>query len=87
MGPNPFAPNNSGDLSDRTIFHMQTRDSDVEFGIEIYDMTRRRVQTLRNGLTIWDGKDESGVVVESGVYIYQIQAGDEVISETIVVVR
>ncbi|MBI1929482.1 T9SS type A sorting domain-containing protein, partial [Candidatus Poribacteria bacterium] len=85
--PNPFTPNPSGDASDRTIFHVQTRGDDVTFTIEIYDLTGRRIRTLRNGLNVWDGADESGQVAEGGVYIYQIHAGDEVISGTVVVVR
>ncbi len=85
--PNPFTPNHSGDASDRTIFHVQTRGDDVTFTIEIYGLTGRRIRTLRNGLNVWDGSDESGRVVENGVYIYQIHAGDEVISGTVVVVR
>ncbi|MCZ6676601.1 MAG: Ig-like domain repeat protein [Candidatus Poribacteria bacterium] len=85
--PNPFTPNNSGDASDRTIFHVQTREGDVTFTVEIYDLTGRRVRTLRHGVNVWDGTDENGVVVEGGVYIYQIHAEDEVVSGTVVVVR
>ena len=85
--PNPFTPNNSGDASDRTIFHVQSEDSDVRFTIEIFDLLGRRIMTLRDGLNVWDGKDESGVIVPGGVYIYQIRTEDEVISGTVVVVR
>jgi hypothetical protein len=82
--PNPFTPNNSGAPGDKTTFHVQT---DAPFTIEIYNLTGQRVRTLRNGLNVWDGKDESGAVVEGGLYIYQIHAEDEVISGTVVVVK
>ena len=45
------------------------------------------MRTLRNGSNIWDGKDESDQLVESGLYIYQIRTDDEVINGTVVVIR
>jgi len=35
----------------------------------------------------WDGHDKNGSIVRSGIYIYQIQAGNVVNNGTIVVVR
>ncbi len=86
--PNPFTPNGSGDDTDRTIFQIEMPpDDNVPFTIKIFDITGRRVRTLEQGNRVWDGRDEHGRIVEGGVYIYQIRAGDEVISGTVVVVK
>jgi hypothetical protein len=45
------------------------------------------MRTLRNGSNTWDGKDERGQLVESGLYIYQIRIADELINGTVVVIR
>jgi len=80
--PNPFAPSRS-----KTFFHVVTLDNNVQFTIKIFDLTGRLVKTLKDGNKVWDGKDEHGRIVEGGVYIYQIKAGDDVISGTVVVVK
>jgi hypothetical protein len=65
-----------------------------EYEIKIYDITGREVRTLdETSLTgsSWDGKDEYGNLVESGVYIYQFEAKVEgkmeLISGTIAVAK
>ena len=35
----------------------------------------------------WDGKDESDVVVESGVYVYQMQVGLDTVTGTIILAK
>jgi len=85
--PNPFTPNGSGDGTDRTIFHVATQDNNIQFTIKIFDLNGRLVRTLENNNNVWDGRDERSRVVEGGLYIYQIRAGEEVISGTVVVVR
>jgi hypothetical protein len=42
--------------------------------INIYDENGRQVRHMQ-GVPAWDGKDQDGEVVESGVYIYQINDG------------
>lgn len=65
-----------------------------EYEINIYDITGRLVKTIDEyslSGTTWDGKDEYGNIVESGVYIYQFKAEVdgkmELISGTIVVAK
>ncbi|MFC2061177.1 gliding motility-associated C-terminal domain-containing protein [Elusimicrobiota bacterium] len=65
-----------------------------EYEIEIYDVTGRLVKTItenNEGISDWDGTDEYGNIVESGVYIYQFEAEvdgkKELISGTIVVAK
>ncbi|MDI6641779.1 MAG: gliding motility-associated C-terminal domain-containing protein, partial [Elusimicrobiota bacterium] len=48
-----------------------------EFEINIYDITGRKVITINQDSPSgpkWDGKDEFGNIVESGIYIYQFRA-------------
>jgi len=60
-------------------------DGDV---VNIYDVIGRKIRQLNNEST-WDGKDDSGRLVESGIYIYQIKLNDsgKIISGTIVVAK
>ncbi|MFH1540793.1 MAG: T9SS type A sorting domain-containing protein [Elusimicrobiota bacterium] len=67
---------------------------DNEFEINIYDITGRKVITINQDSSSgprWDGLDESGNIVESGVYIYQFKAkvGDKtkLVSGTIAVAK
>jgi hypothetical protein len=55
--------------------------------INIYDITGRRIIQLSGGTNTWDGRDEDGDIVESGIYIYQIKTEDKIISGTIVVAK
>jgi len=52
--------------------------------LTVYDLTGRVVQTLLAGFrpagrheTLWDGTDERGVPVASGIYLYELAAGNE----------
>jgi parallel beta-helix repeat protein len=77
--PNPFNP-------DTWIPYQLQEDSDVV--IKIYTSTGRLVQTLSLGhkpagvystkdkAAYWDGRNEEGEKTASGIYFYNIQAGD-----------
>jgi flagellar hook assembly protein FlgD len=43
--------------------------------IDIFDENGRRVRHMQ-GVFSWNGQDDSGRVVESGVYIYQVKDGN-----------
>jgi hypothetical protein len=61
--------------------------------LEIYDLTGRKVRTLvddffaQGALIRWDGKDDQGQMVASGVYMYQIRFRDERISRKMMFIR
>ena len=61
----------------------------IDDSIYIYDVTGRRVRELQQGTSRWDGKDQDGRIVESGIYIYQIKihGKNKPISGTIVVAK
>jgi flagellar hook assembly protein FlgD len=71
--PNPFNPTT-------TLRYDLPKNSMVT--ITIYDMLGNRVKTLANGIQeagntsiIWNGRDDDGELVSTGVYIYKIQSG------------
>ncbi len=71
--PNPFNPNTTIGFTIPVNSHVK---------LVVYDVAGRRVRTLVNGLkkanryeVEWDGKDNRGVSVSSGVYFYRIEAG------------
>jgi hypothetical protein len=88
--PNPFNP--------ETWIPYQLG-SEVAVDISIYDTSGRLVRTLALGnkppgyyigkdkAAYWDGKNESGEAVSSGVYFYTVQAGDFTITKKMIVLR
>jgi len=74
-----------------TIRYQLAAASDVE--LAIFDVTGRRVRTLVRGRrnagqhsVTWDGRDDRGRVVASGVYLYRLQAGGHMQVRRMVVV-
>ncbi len=64
-----MTPNGDG-VADVVNFVFGDRTDNVK--VEIFDVTGHRVRTLMSQSSLqWDGRDESGGIVESGVYIYQ----------------
>jgi hypothetical protein len=70
--PNPFSPE-----SDRTLtFRNLTRDAHVD----IFTLDARRVRTIigdASGSSTWDGRNESGDFVASGLYLYLIRGAND----------
>lgn len=72
--PNPFNPIT-------TIRYALPMESEVS--LIIYDVLGQRVRTLVSGSqgvgyynAVWDGRDDAGMAVASGVYIYRLTAGE-----------
>jgi flagellar hook assembly protein FlgD len=62
--------------------------------LKIYNTFGQEVRTLVNARqpagmnsAVWDGKDESGKEVSSGIYIYRLQAGESIQSRKLSFVR
>jgi photosystem II stability/assembly factor-like uncharacterized protein len=72
--PNPFNPST-------VIQYQLAQDSHV--GLTIYDILGQKIKTLVSGMQqagyyniTWDGTNNSGNKVASGIYIYRLQAGN-----------
>ena len=83
--PNPFNPVT-------TISYGLPDDADVR--IEIYNILGQNVRTLADEhqaagyrTVIWDGNDDSGSQVSSGIYFYRIEAGDFQASKKMVLIK
>ncbi|MEK6647507.1 MAG: carboxypeptidase regulatory-like domain-containing protein [Candidatus Firestonebacteria bacterium] len=81
--PNPFTPNGDG-VNDSVGFYFDANPTTPE--IKIYKGSGRLVRTL-DGVTSWDGKDDSGSVVEAGLYLYHFRLGDTNKTGTVVVAK
>ena len=88
--PNPFNP--------ETWMPYQLAE-DAPVRIHIYDLTGRRVRTLdlghqsvgyhvkRDKAAYWDGRNDLGESLASGIYIYQFAAGDYTQTHRMVIVK
>ncbi len=62
--------------------------------LSVYDVSGRRVRTLLSGQGVggtnslyWDGRDEAGRELASGVYFYRLQAGERSLTRKLVLIR
>ena len=95
--PNPFTPlSNDPDFNAvvfpaRTIGDSETESSEEEFSVLLFNLNGALIKTLTAELgeteLRWDGKNESGEIVESGIYIYQLQVGDSFKTGTIIIAK
>jgi len=83
--PNPFNPAT-------TIRYQLSKTTQVV--LKIYNTFGQEVRTLVNArqpagvnAVVWDGRDESGKEVSSGIYIYRLQAGESIQSRKLSFVR
>ena len=60
----------------------------------VYNILGQRVRVWRDGIeeagykrVVWDGKDDGGEEVSSGIYFYRIVAGDFVKSKKMMMVK
>jgi hypothetical protein len=83
--PNPFNPVT-------TIGYTLRETSAAE--LAVFDLAGRRVRTLVNGVVpggehevVWDGRDDDGSPVSSGVYFYRLRVGDTHETKRMVLVK
>ncbi|MDD5457038.1 MAG: hypothetical protein PHV30_08400 [Candidatus Margulisbacteria bacterium] len=78
--PNPFNPNVPGEKSH--IDYVLTTGTGIEVTVKIYSITGRKIRTLHEtnksvaGSIIWDGLDESGIMMPNDVYFFLITLRD-----------
>jgi hypothetical protein len=85
--PNPFNPST-------TIRYGLGEGEPRAIRLDVYDMRGRRVRTLFRGVreagryeAHWDGRDERGAEVGSGVYVVRLRSDREVVSRKMVLAR
>jgi hypothetical protein len=91
--PNPFRNGAAlRAISTTTIRYQLPKTSQVV--LKIYNTFGQEVRTLVNARqpagmnsVVWDGRDESGKEVSSGIYIYRLQAGESIQSRKLSFVR
>lgn len=83
--PNPFNPSTS-------IKYYLAKGENVE--LEIYNLAGQKVKTLVSAKQSagehqiqWDGRNDSGELAASGVYLYRLRAGSEVLTRKMVMLR
>jgi hypothetical protein len=80
-----ITPNRDG-ANDALVFSFFDPVASVR--VEIFDVNGRRVRSLTGvGTVPWDGTDDSGDIVESGVYIYQYTDSGKRISGVVAVAK
>ena len=81
LSPNPFSPDGDGFDDELNIEYQIPLGSNLT--LKIYDVKGRLVRTLLNeqpqvsGKTVWDGKNDEGKIVRTGIYILLVQITGE----------
>ncbi len=83
--PNPFNPRT-------TVSFELDRDGSIE--LAVFDVNGHRVRTLTSGYltageheAIWDGRDDGGRLMSSGVYLFQLRGGNFVESRQATLIK
>ena len=92
--PNPFTPLSTDLNFNHVVFParaLEAEDAEGEFSVLIFDINGALVKELKAEPGVreleWDGKDEDGKIVESGVYVYQLQVGESFRIGTLIVAK
>ena len=91
--PNPFTPLSDNPDFNRVVFPARAIEGvEGEFSVLIFNLHGVLIRELRatdpsTRDLDWDGKDELGNIVESGVYVYQIQVGESYDTGTVIVAK
>ena len=91
--PNPFTPLSDNPDFNRVVFPARAIEGvEGEFSVLIFNINGILIRELKSADPgardlEWDGKDEIGNFVESGVYVYQIQVGESFHAGTVIVAK
>ncbi len=84
--PNPFNPS--------TVIGFELA-SPMQVGLAVYSVSGQKVRQLASGQVIsagqhtftWDGRDDAGTPVSSGVYLYRLEAGETVQTKRMLLIK
>ncbi|GEM_PF-2138106 len=89
--PNPFL--NNGSRHANTIIRFALPESG-EISLTIYNSLGQKVRTIANGRLpagiyerSWDGRNDAGARVASGIYFYRLQAGERLEQRQLLLIR
>ncbi len=91
VAPRVVTPN--GDMLNDVIYFKFGGESvsGLPFETQVYDIHGAKVSGMGTDSTetalVWNGKDDGGRIVPSGIYIYSIKLGDRQATGTVVVAR
>ncbi len=77
-----ITPNGDGINDNATFSGLASSDQ-----VHIFDVRGRRVRTIPGPTAVWDGRDDDGTIVESGVYIYQYSTQGSRVSGVVAVAK
>lgn len=79
---------------DKFFSPLMPENSTIHTSLKIYNVRGQLVKTLFEGNLpagkyelIWDGKDESGVEVSSGVYLYRLKTGQGIVTRKMILLK
>ncbi|OGR81588.1 MAG: hypothetical protein A2X32_03445 [Elusimicrobia bacterium GWC2_64_44] len=87
VSPRVFSPREGNTAISRAWFRFSNPEG-AEVTIRIFDINGRLVRRnleYSGADMFWNGRDQGGALVKGGVYIYQIESGDKVLTGTVVV--
>lgn len=87
VSPRVFSPREGNTAINRAWFRFSNPDG-AEVTIRIYDINGalvRRNLDYSGPDMYWNGRDQGGSLVKGGLYIYQIESGEQVLTGTVVV--
>ncbi|MBU2470874.1 MAG: T9SS type A sorting domain-containing protein, partial [Bacteroidetes bacterium] len=83
--PNPFNP--------KTVINFSIPKAGTVV-ISVYDMLGRKIKTLLNDdlyvgrhTLSWDGKNDNGKIVSSGLYLYRLDAGNTSLTKKMLLIK
>ncbi|MCK4652932.1 MAG: T9SS type A sorting domain-containing protein, partial [Candidatus Cloacimonetes bacterium] len=84
--PNPFNP--------ETTIKFTTKNTEKNTKLTIYNIKGQKVKTLLNEKldagthqVVWNGKDENGKSVTSGIYFYKLKAGNYISTKKMILLK
>ena len=83
--PNPFNPST-------TISFEFSNEQNQQRKLEIYNLKGQKIKTfchpeLVEGFVIWNGKDQVGNPVSSGIYLYKLTAGNQIQTKKMIMLK
>lgn len=94
VAPNPFNPDLGRTWLSVTLPQGSQTLVQTPVELSVFDVAGRRVNTIANGKFLgdvhtfsWDGTDDRGLPVPSGIYFFRLVAAEEITSRKVLVIR